>query len=445
VRTGSVLGPPAVRPQETFATRVTGDTLEIEIGAAGAVSVQDVVAAPAVKPKRKKYWKQMGIFSACALVFWYFEFVYQYKVLIPGEFGGSLVRSFALAGATLFGCALFSSAIFRWFPRTARLWRFRRYMGVSGFIFTFFHVLSVYKYLFDFDVKAVYYTFNPIENPIIFGSIAFPIFFVLAATSTDWAVDKIGSKRWKFIHRFVYLAYVASIFHFITINPSLLKNPAGYLLLTMTALAGFGMLFWYVKTVLRRGWKIMGAWVGLALILGTAVLGYVVYRKKFYPHTKGFGVGVNVPPTEERVLAEAVVKMKKFMEENPEGDEEIVQEPIAEDQSFVGLTVKQGMFQNLNYMSFGGASIEKKGERYYMMFHEDFSTPNGPDLQVYLTKNSEPTRRKDVQDGVLLGKLKSIMGKQVYEIPEDVNVDGYNSVTIHCKAFNVPWSFAPLK
>jgi hypothetical protein len=47
--------------------------------------------------------------------------------------------------------------------------------------------------------------------------------------------------------------------------------------------------------------------------------------------------------------------------------------------------------------------------------------------------------------GIELGELKSIKGKQVYEIPKGTQLSEYNSVTIQCRAFNVPWSYAPFR
>ena len=39
------------------------------------------------------------------------------------------------------------------------------------------------------------------------------ILFILASTSTDWAVKQIGYSRWKCIHRLAYLAALLIFYH----------------------------------------------------------------------------------------------------------------------------------------------------------------------------------------------------------------------------------------
>ena len=139
----------------------------------------------------------------------------------------------------------------------------------------------------------------------------------------------------------------------------------------------------------------------------------------------------------------AMVQMKDFMKQKG-GNPDVVIAPIKAHKSFSAAMLKSGTFERLNYMNFGSLTLEKKGDRFYVVFGDDFSTPNGPDLVVYLTRNSAPTTRQDVRDGAQLSPLKSTTGKQVYEIPSGIDVSEYNSVTIHCRGSNVPWSFAAL-
>ena len=224
-------------------------------------------------------WRSLIIFSFFALLFWFIEFLLQWYWLTKGDLGGSLVRSFAFTGTTLIGCSLFSSAIFKWWPRTAGHWRVRRHFGVSGFVFIFFHAISVYYFYFYFDLKRIYFSWNPFENPIVFGSLALPIFMIMALTSTDWAMQKLTPRVWKFIHRFVYIAYVSSIFHFVLINPSFLSNPPGYLLLGVTFLAVFGQIYWFFAIASKKRFRSWGALVGFGLIALTLILAYFAYRR----------------------------------------------------------------------------------------------------------------------------------------------------------------------
>ncbi len=127
------------------------------------------------------------------------------------------------------------------------------------------------------------------------------------------------------------------------------------------------------------------------------------------------------------------------------GDAGVARQQVETDSGFRGTASRSGKFERIGYMTDGSAALEEKDGKTYVVFSEDFSTPNGPDLVVYLTKNMGETTREDVRGGVQLAELKSIKGKQVYEIPAGVDAAQYTSVTIHCRAFNVPWSYAPLK
>lgn len=374
-------------------------------------------------------------FSAVAIIFWLMQFSYQYLILIPGEFGGSLLRSFALSGATLIGVALTIGPLQKLFPKYNFI-RHRRSFGVWGFTFIISHFLSVITIIFEFDWLGLFWHANPFANPILFAVGAFPIFVAMWATSTDWAVAKMGFKKWKSLHRLVYLAYISAILHFSQINPELLLNPAGYLLILVTVLALGFEIGAFLRTVRRKG---MGK--GAAYGFGLVILAGSLFTTAFAFREAVVG---DVEPNPRLPVNIAVVRMKEFMTQKG-GDPDVETTPIPADQGFAGATVKSGTFERLNYMTTGSVTVEQQGDMLFVVFGEDFSTPNGPELVVYLTRNVDPTTREDVQNGVQLAGLKSTTGKQVYEIPAGVDIDLFNSVTIHCRAFNVPWSYAVLR
>ena len=102
------------------------------------------------------------------------------------------------------------------------------------------------------------------------------VMYMVKGGFTDWAVSAIGSKRWKFIHRFVYLAYLAAIFHFLTIHTEALYNPEGYLLLAVTAITVIGQLYWFFIIAGRKQFKTVGAFVGFGLIALAIILSYLI-------------------------------------------------------------------------------------------------------------------------------------------------------------------------
>ena len=373
--------------------------------------------------------------STLATIFWALQFVYQYYLLIPGELGGSMLRSFALTGATLIGFALAIGPL-RTLHQKYNYVRYRRTIGVWGFTFIILHFVSVMVFLFELNPIDLFWHYNPFANPIIFAVFAYPIFVSMWITSTDWAVARLGFRKWKSLHRLVFPAYIVAILHFTLINPELLLNPTGYLLIGTTILVLILQVSAFLKTIRGKGLGRSAA-IGFSLMIVGASLFTTAY---------GFRdvVAGDVEPNPNLPTSVAVTKMKEFMKQKG-GNPEVAKAPIEADKNFVAAMMKMGIFERLNYMTSGAAMLENKGGKHFVVFGDDFTTPNGPDLVVYLTKNTGPSTRQDVRDGIQLAPLKSVMGKQVYEIPEGVDVNQFNSVTIHCRAFNVPWSYAPLK
>ncbi|MFF3722970.1 DM13 domain-containing protein [Streptomyces erythrochromogenes] len=87
------------------------------------------------------------------------------------------------------------------------------------------------------------------------------------------------------------------------------------------------------------------------------------------------------------------------------------------------------------------------GSRYLRL--EGLDTSNGPDLRVWLTdapvkQGVAGWRVFDDGEHVSLGELKGNKGDQNYEIPADVNLADYSSVSIWCDRFDVSFGAAAL-
>src|ERR1700722_12040237 len=98
------------------------------------------------------------------------------------------------------------------FPRSAivnALNRHRRYIGVSACIYGLVHFAC--HLLYQGDWEDVLQSFS---KPFTwFGLAGLSILVFLASTSNNWAVKKLGGKRWKLLHRLVYLAAIVLIYH----------------------------------------------------------------------------------------------------------------------------------------------------------------------------------------------------------------------------------------
>lgn len=98
---------------------------------------------------------------------------------------------------------------------------------------------------------------------------------------------------------------------------------------------------------------------------------------------------------------------------------------------------RSGEFVGVNGYDFvGQALVLADGTGRRVLRFENFEGQNGPALKVYL--------RADDGTFVTLGDLQGNIGNQNYEIPEDVDLDKYNTIDIWCEPFGVGFGLAPL-
>ncbi len=87
--------------------------------------------------------------------------------------------------------------------------RHRRLVGVSAFFYAALHFATHLLYEGGFRVLA-----SDVTKPfLISGLLAFAILLVLAVTSLHAALRWLGGKRWKNLHRLVYLAAALAAYH----------------------------------------------------------------------------------------------------------------------------------------------------------------------------------------------------------------------------------------
>lgn len=98
-------------------------------------------------------------------------------------------------------------------PRLNWLIRFRRMLGLFAFFYGTLHLLT-YVWLFSgWSVPTMLHDIA--KRPFItMGMLGWACLLVLAATSTAWAIRKLGGKRWQLLHRLIYVAAIAGVIHY---------------------------------------------------------------------------------------------------------------------------------------------------------------------------------------------------------------------------------------
>jgi sulfoxide reductase heme-binding subunit YedZ len=95
---------------------------------------------------------------------------------------------------------------------------FRRMMGLYAFFYAGLHLLIYAAKIQGWNVRAILLdAFGNAQNQfVLFGMSAFLLMVPLAATSTAWAIRKMGNKNWKLLHKLTYLVAIASALHLLT-------------------------------------------------------------------------------------------------------------------------------------------------------------------------------------------------------------------------------------
>jgi sulfoxide reductase heme-binding subunit YedZ len=98
-------------------------------------------------------------------------------------------------------------------PRLGWLIKFRRLLGLFAFFYATLHLLTYVALYAGFDVNAMAADIAK-RRYITAGVAAWLLLLPLAATSTNWAIRKLGGKRWNRLHRLVYAAAVCGVIHY---------------------------------------------------------------------------------------------------------------------------------------------------------------------------------------------------------------------------------------
>jgi sulfoxide reductase heme-binding subunit YedZ len=98
-------------------------------------------------------------------------------------------------------------------PRLNWLIKFRRLLGLFAFFYASLHLMTYVALYAGFDINTM--TSDVFKRRFISaGMIAWLLLLPLAATSTNWAIRKMGGKQWSRLHKLAYLAAVLGVVHY---------------------------------------------------------------------------------------------------------------------------------------------------------------------------------------------------------------------------------------
>jgi methionine sulfoxide reductase heme-binding subunit len=98
-------------------------------------------------------------------------------------------------------------------PRLSWLIQFRRLLGLFAFFYGSLHFLTWIALYTGFDIHAMASDILK-RRYITAGMFAWLCLLPLALTSTTWSIRKLGGKRWRMLHRLVYVAGIAGVIHY---------------------------------------------------------------------------------------------------------------------------------------------------------------------------------------------------------------------------------------
>lgn len=194
----------------------------------------------------------------------------------------------------------------------------------------------------------------------------------------------------------------------------------------------------YAPSMRRRRWLVISG--SLAVIAVVALGAYLFQPWRLWTTTV---VDDALPPASAQTPATPATSPPAESSPTP-GDP--TPEPVA---PAGPVDLASGAFITHEHATSGSVRIVEQPDGSRVLAIENLDTSDGPDLRVWLSDQPviEGTAGWGVFDDgrwVELGALKGNVGNQVYEIPADVELSPYTSVSIWCARFAVSFGAASL-
>jgi sulfoxide reductase heme-binding subunit YedZ len=114
--------------------------------------------------------------------------------------------------------------------------RFRRMLGLFAFFYVCLHFLTYLGPDQSFDLTGMWK--DVAKRPYVtVGFTAFVLLIPLALTSTAWSIRRLGGRRWRQLHRAIYISAICGVVHYYWLVKSDVRKPLFYAALVSLLLA----------------------------------------------------------------------------------------------------------------------------------------------------------------------------------------------------------------
>ncbi|MBS0629763.1 MAG: ferric reductase-like transmembrane domain-containing protein [Verrucomicrobia bacterium] len=160
--------------------------------------------------------KKLVIWTLCALPFAYIFVLAWSNGLASTEFWHWNIKICGYTAVALLAICLVSAPLHKMFSASkilSVLHRHQRETGLASFFYALVHATS---YFIEKRIRIGEYEWIYLLHPVIIpGWIALAILLALAVTSNQFSIKKLTYKKWKNLHRAVYIAEGAVFFHMV--------------------------------------------------------------------------------------------------------------------------------------------------------------------------------------------------------------------------------------
>jgi sulfoxide reductase heme-binding subunit YedZ len=170
-------------------------------------------------------WTKAALFLLClgplAAIIW--PFVRGYTIPNPLEFIQHGTGDWTLR----FLVITLSITPLRQILHLPELIRFRRMLGLFAFFYACLHFTTYLLFDKVFDVHEIWK--DVYKRPFItVGFLAFTLLIPLAITSTAGWIRRLGGRRWRMLHRAIYISAVCGVIHYYWLEKSAVIRPIFY-------------------------------------------------------------------------------------------------------------------------------------------------------------------------------------------------------------------------